>query len=107
MTFIAVVALLIHLNWWLGLITGAVFAPVVPVCLRFEKRYRVLSRQVQDQQGDLATLIEEAATGHPRAEGARPRPAGRRPARRPGHGGLPDAGREGRPARLLLGRCST
>ena len=62
-TFIAVVALLIHLNWWLGLVTGLVFAPVVPVCLRFEKRYRVLSRQVQDQQGDLATLIEEAATG--------------------------------------------
>ncbi len=63
MTFIAVVALLIHLNWWLGLITGVVFAPVVPVCIRFEKRYRVLSRRVQDQQGDLATLIEEAATG--------------------------------------------
>src|SRR5580658_10876033 len=63
MTFVAVVALLIHLNWWLGLVTGAVFAPVLPVCLRFEKRYRVLSRRVQDQQGDLATVIEEAATG--------------------------------------------
>jgi ATP-binding cassette, subfamily B, bacterial len=63
MTFVAVVALLINLNWWLGLVTGAVFAPVLPVCFRFEKRYRVLSRQVQDQQGDLATLIEEAATG--------------------------------------------
>jgi ATP-binding cassette, subfamily B, bacterial len=63
MTFIAVVALLIHLNWWLGLVTGVVFAPVLPVCFRFEKRYRVLSRQVQDQQGDLATVIEEAATG--------------------------------------------
>jgi ATP-binding cassette subfamily B protein len=63
MTFVAVVALLIHLNWWLGLVTGAVFAPVLPVCLRFEKRYRVLSRRVQDEQGDLATLIEEAATG--------------------------------------------
>jgi ATP-binding cassette, subfamily B, bacterial len=62
-TFIAVVALLIHLNWWLGLITGVVFAPVVPICIRFEKRYRVLSRRVQDQQGDLATLIEEATTG--------------------------------------------
>ena len=46
-----------------GLITGVVFAPVLPVCFRFEKRYRVLSRRVQDQQGDLATLIEEAATG--------------------------------------------
>jgi ATP-binding cassette, subfamily B, bacterial len=63
MTFVAVVALLIHLNWWLGLITGLVFTPVLPVCFRFEKRYRVLSRRVQDQQGDLATLIEEAATG--------------------------------------------
>jgi ATP-binding cassette subfamily B protein len=63
MTFVAVVALLISLNWWLGLITGAVFTPVLPVCMRFEKRYRVLSRRVQDQQGDLATLIEEAATG--------------------------------------------
>jgi ATP-binding cassette subfamily B protein len=62
-TFIAVVALLIELNWWLGLITGAVFFPVVPVCLRFERRYHVLSRRVQDQEGDLATLIEEAATG--------------------------------------------
>jgi ATP-binding cassette subfamily B protein len=63
MTFIAVIALLIHLNWWLGLVTGAVFVPVVPICLRFEKRYRVLSRRVQDQQGDIATLVEESATG--------------------------------------------
>ena len=63
MVFIAVVSLLINLNWWLGLITGAVFAPVFPVCWRFEKRYRVLSRRVQDQEGDLATQIEEAATG--------------------------------------------
>jgi len=63
MTFVAVVALLIHLNWWLGLVTAVVFVPVLPICLRFEKRYRVLSRRVQDQEGDLATLIEEAATG--------------------------------------------
>ncbi|MFY9932142.1 MAG: ABC transporter ATP-binding protein [Streptosporangiaceae bacterium] len=63
MTFVAVVALLIHLNWWLGLITGVVFLPVLPVCLRFEKRYRVLSRREQDQEGDLTTVIEEAATG--------------------------------------------
>ena len=63
MTFIAVVALLINLNWWLGLLTGLVFAPVLPVCFRFEKRYRVLSRRVQDQEGDLTTLVEEGATG--------------------------------------------
>jgi ATP-binding cassette, subfamily B, bacterial len=62
-TFVAVVALLIHLNWWLGVITGAVFLPVGVVCHRFERRYRVLSRRAQDQQGDLATYVEEAATG--------------------------------------------
>ena len=62
-TFVAVIALLIHLNWWLGVITGAVFLPVGVVCHRFERRYRVLSRRAQDQQGDLATYVEEAATG--------------------------------------------
>ncbi|MBV9094415.1 MAG: ABC transporter ATP-binding protein [Streptosporangiaceae bacterium] len=62
-TFVAVVALLIRLNWWMGLVTAAVFVPVLPVCVRFEKRYTVLSRRVQDQQGDLATQVEEAATG--------------------------------------------
>ena len=62
-TFVAVVALLIHLNWWLGLITGGIFVPVGIVSSRFERRYRVLSRQAQDQQGDLATYVEEAATG--------------------------------------------
>ena len=62
-TFVAVIALLVHLNWWLGLVTGAVFVPVAVVSGRFERRYRVLSRRAQDQQGDLATYVEEAATG--------------------------------------------
>jgi ATP-binding cassette, subfamily B, bacterial len=61
--FATVVALLIHLNWWLGLLTGGVFLPVVAACTWFERRYRVLSRRAQDQQGDLATYVEEAATG--------------------------------------------
>jgi ATP-binding cassette, subfamily B, bacterial len=62
-TFTAVVILLVRLNWWLGLLTGCVFAPVVVVCTRFERRYKVLSRRAQDQQGDLATYVEEAAGG--------------------------------------------
>jgi ATP-binding cassette, subfamily B, bacterial len=62
-TFVVVVAILIHLNWWLGLLTSCVFLPVAALCLSFEKRYRVLSRRVQDEQGDLATYIEEATTG--------------------------------------------
>src|SRR5262250_503411 len=62
-TFAIVTALLIHLNWWLGLLTAGVFLPVAVVCTRFERRYRVLSRRSQDQQGDLATYVEEAAAG--------------------------------------------
>ena len=62
-TFIAVVALLIRLNWWLGLLTGTLFLPVLWASIRFQRRYRVLSRRSQDQQGDLATYVEEAATG--------------------------------------------
>ena len=62
-TFIAVVLLLIRLNWWLGLITATVFLPVVAASTRFQQTYRVLSRRAQDQQGDLATYVEEAATG--------------------------------------------
>jgi ATP-binding cassette subfamily B protein len=63
MTFTAVSALLISLNWWLGLITTAMFVPVFVFCLRFEKKYKVLARRSQDQDGDLTTLVEEAATG--------------------------------------------
>src|SRR5262249_8980657 len=63
MVFAAVTALLIRLNWWLGLITGCIFIPVLVFCTLFERRYKVLSRRVQDQEGDLTTLIEEAATG--------------------------------------------
>ena len=62
-TFVAVILLLIRLNWWLGLITATVFVPVLVVSTRFQRRYRVLSRRSQDQQGDLATYVEEAATG--------------------------------------------
>ena len=62
-TFIAVVLLLIRLNWWLGLLTATVFLPVLWASIRFQRGYRVLSRRSQDQQGDLATYVEEAATG--------------------------------------------
>jgi ATP-binding cassette subfamily B protein len=62
-TFFTVIGLLISLNWWLGLVTGCVFLPVTVACFRFERQYRVLSRRAQDQQGDLATYVEDAAAG--------------------------------------------
>jgi ATP-binding cassette subfamily B protein len=63
MTFAAVTGLLISLNWWLGLVTAVLFAPVLVFCTRFERRYKILARRSQDQDGDLTTLIEEASTG--------------------------------------------
>jgi ATP-binding cassette subfamily B protein len=62
-TFILVDGLLISLNWWLGLVTGLMFAPVLVFCTIFERRYKVLARRAQDQDGDLTTLVEEAAAG--------------------------------------------
>ncbi|HET7018340.1 MAG TPA: ABC transporter ATP-binding protein [Streptosporangiaceae bacterium] len=62
-TFAVIIVLLVQMDPLLGLITAAAFAPITALCLRFERRYRVLSRRVQDQQDDLATYVEEAAAG--------------------------------------------
>ena len=37
--------------------------PIILVSLKFERKYLLISRKVQDQQGDLATRIEESALG--------------------------------------------
>jgi ATP-binding cassette subfamily B protein len=49
--------------WPLGLVVAAASVPIVTLSNRFERRYVLISRQVQDQQGDLATVIEEGAVG--------------------------------------------
>ena len=49
--------------WPLGLVVAATAAPIVWLSMRFEKRYVVVSRRVQDEQGDLATRAEEGAVG--------------------------------------------
>jgi ATP-binding cassette, subfamily B, bacterial len=54
---------LLHMYWPLGLVVAAASAPIVWLSMRFEKGYVVISRRVQDQQGDLATLAEEGAVG--------------------------------------------
>ncbi|KAB8185444.1 ATP-binding cassette domain-containing protein [Microbispora catharanthi] len=59
----AVTVVLLRMYWPLGLLVAVSAVPVVVLALRFERRYIVISRQVQDQQGDLATLVEESAVG--------------------------------------------
>jgi ATP-binding cassette, subfamily B, bacterial len=38
--------------------------PIIALSKRFESKYVVVSRRVQDQQGDVATAVEEAAVGY-------------------------------------------
>ena len=58
-----VTLVLLHMYWPLGLVVALAAAPIIVLCNRFERRYVVISRRVQDEQGDLATLAEEGAVG--------------------------------------------
>jgi ATP-binding cassette subfamily B protein len=62
-TYVVVVALLLHLHSPLGLVVAASAVPLVIASRRFTRTYLVASRRLQDQQGDLTTLIEESAQG--------------------------------------------
>ena len=59
----AVTVVLLQMYWPLGLVVAATAAPIVWLSMRFERAYVLVSRQVQDEQGDLATLSEEGAVG--------------------------------------------
>jgi ATP-binding cassette, subfamily B, bacterial len=58
-----VVALLLRLYWPLGLMVLLTSVPIICLSMRFEHKYVVVSRRVQDLQGDVATQVEEAAVG--------------------------------------------
>jgi ATP-binding cassette subfamily B protein len=60
---VAVFILLLNLYWPLGLVVAVTMTPAAWLGKRFGNGYSEVSRRVQDQQGDLATLVEEAATG--------------------------------------------
>jgi ATP-binding cassette subfamily B protein len=62
-TFVVVLVMLVRLDLVLALVTVAAAVPVVWLGDRFHKDYRSIARQVQDQQGDVTTVIEEMATG--------------------------------------------
>ncbi|HEX2809746.1 MAG TPA: ABC transporter ATP-binding protein, partial [Kineosporiaceae bacterium] len=62
-SFVGICSLLIHLDAPLGIVVTASLLPIALLCARFRRRYSRVSRLVQDQAGDLATTVEEAATG--------------------------------------------
>lgn len=62
-TFITVIVLLLRIYWPLGLVVAASAVPLFVISARFTSRYNVMSRRMQDEQGDVATLVEETAGG--------------------------------------------
>ena len=60
---IVVVLLLIQLYAPLGWVVAASALPIVWLSMRFERKYVVVSRRVQDEQGDVATQVEESTLG--------------------------------------------
>ncbi len=61
--YVTVVVLLIQLYWPLGVLVGLIALPLFWISRGFSRQYLVMSRAVQDQTGDLATLVEESAVG--------------------------------------------
>ncbi|GAA2343443.1 ABC transporter ATP-binding protein [Streptomyces cuspidosporus] len=56
-------AILLAQEWTLGLILLLPAVPLVILCSVFETRYAVVARSVQDQTGDLTTVVEEGVLG--------------------------------------------
>jgi ATP-binding cassette, subfamily B, bacterial len=62
-TFIVVFVLMLNLDWVLALVVVACMLPIAYFSNKFHDKYKVIARRLQDQQGDLTTVIEEMATG--------------------------------------------
>ncbi|MFI9639508.1 ABC transporter ATP-binding protein [Micromonospora sp. NPDC051925] len=62
-TYVAVVVLLLRLHGPLGMLVAASAVPLFLISRRFGRRYHAVARRMQDQQGDVATLVEETAQG--------------------------------------------
>jgi ATP-binding cassette, subfamily B, bacterial len=54
---------LFTLNFWLGLTVLVAALPLIAISTIFERKYKVVARLAQDQDGDLATTVEESALG--------------------------------------------
>ena len=62
-TFAVVFVLMVVLDWELALAVVVCMVPIAYFSTRFHDKYKLIARRLQDQQGDLTTIIEEMATG--------------------------------------------
>jgi len=62
-TFAVVLVLMLALDWQIALVVVVCMLPIAYFSRKFHNRYKLIARRLQDQQGDLTTVIEEMATG--------------------------------------------
>ncbi|VEI03583.1 Putative multidrug export ATP-binding/permease protein SAV1866 [Acidipropionibacterium jensenii] len=60
---VIVTILLLRMYWPLGLVVIVSAVPIVILCLVNERHYTRLSRAIQDQTGDVASVVEESVHG--------------------------------------------
>jgi len=62
-TSAVVLVLMWSLDWKLAIVVAICMLPIVYFSNKFHSKYKLIARRLQDQQGDLTTVIEEMATG--------------------------------------------
>jgi ATP-binding cassette, subfamily B, bacterial len=62
-TFAVVFVLMAQLDWQLAIAVVVCMLPIAYFSNKFHDKYKVIARRIQDQSGDLTTIIEEMATG--------------------------------------------
>jgi ATP-binding cassette subfamily B protein len=62
-TFAVVFVLMFQLDWRLAVVVVICMLPIAYLSNKFHDKYKLIARRLQDQQGDLTTVIEEMATG--------------------------------------------
>jgi ATP-binding cassette subfamily B protein len=62
-TFAVVFVLMMMLDWKLAIVVTLCMLPIAYFSNKFHEKYKPIARRLQDQQGDLTTVIEEMATG--------------------------------------------
>lgn len=60
---IVVTTILLVMYWPLGVVVVVAIVPITCVILHFQRQFTLLSRQSQDQAGNVATHVEESALG--------------------------------------------
>jgi ATP-binding cassette, subfamily B, bacterial len=62
-TFAVVFVLMMQLDWKVAIVVTLFMLPIAYFSNKFHDKYKPIARRLQDQQGDLTTIIEEMATG--------------------------------------------